>query len=48
MDCLYYYDECGHCGFKIIIEEMTDDNLYNNVFYCDSCAELVNDDNDNP
>ena len=41
MDNDDYYDECGYCGFIIDIDELTDDNFYNNVVYCDSCADLI-------
>jgi hypothetical protein len=44
MDIIEEYDECSYCNFKIIIKEMDMKNWHNGAYYCDSCFELIEDD----
>ena len=44
MDLEEETEECSYCEFTIKVKNMSMDNWYNGAYFCDSCFELIEND----
>lgn len=44
MDLEEEIEECSYCEFTIKVKNMSMDNWYNGAYFCDSCFELIEND----